>query len=265
MLNTRQINKISSFTNAYPDLYQKIITSTVDDIPEATIYKMSQNIMMTSNVYNQITGCKVYFNIELAIDELNEENILVIIQEIGLYCLYDSMEKYNIFVDEKYGQTTLTQYQIILKERRKIIFFAKNSDDEFKDICEKIFGVKILVLKMEDHVKFMIISNSPAKAFMNSIDVLKVYLGIYQNKDDNYITGVIVNSSPKHFTKEKRLNIAKKWIKNNLPNDIRSIIYYCIYKFMNDDALTILTFMDIMYDLGYKIHEFANMRFWVKK
>jgi hypothetical protein len=198
MLSPEDIDEIHDFIEKKPELYKTIITGSVGEIPMNTIYKMSQNLLITNNVYLEQFDCTKYFHIVDAISNLNKENILVIIQEIGLYCLYKTISNYgglatsimsavnNAGIDD-HRNDTFTPYQIVLKEQhQRVVFFTKNSNDNdiksIKGICEKIFKNEVLVLKTDDHIELTIQTKFPAMSFADttsSFTSLQEYLNKY--------------------------------------------------------------------------------------
>jgi hypothetical protein len=185
MLNTTEIIQIAAFTDNNPKLYKTITSATIGEAPIHTLYKMSQNLMTTYKVYEERFDCKRYFNISDAVFHLNRDNILVIIQEIGVYLLFDDIDKYNTLANSivstindydnhDYKDSTFSPYQILLKDQhQKIIFFAKNVNDEdvtnIKTICEKKFNTKILVLKADNHIEFTFQTNIIAQSFNDTV------------------------------------------------------------------------------------------------
>jgi hypothetical protein len=184
MLTSAQVDEISTFITTYPGLYKMITDASIGEVPMNTIYKMSKNMMITHKIYEEKYDCRRFFSINEAISQLNRDNILVIVQEIGTYLLFDEISNYHNLVNSIFGtinhydtcdfrNNTFSPYQIVLKDQpQKIVFFAKDSNDNdvdrIKEVCKKLFNTDILVLKADGHTEFTLLDTPSAKSFTDT-------------------------------------------------------------------------------------------------
>jgi hypothetical protein len=168
ILTKDQIIEIADFVEKYPTIYSKIIKTSIDIPPINIVHKMAKNWRLANQVYNKDIICDRYFDLDHALTKLTDEHILVMIEELGIFCLFNNMDSfaklcsriYNNIYGVSPADITFAPYQIILSNsRQKIVFIAKGSKediDSIVEICKKEMDADILVEDVKDHIEITI-------------------------------------------------------------------------------------------------------------
>jgi hypothetical protein len=168
-LNPEQFKEIIDFTIKYPKLYNEILKTTIDAVPIGSLYKLVKNIYLTVYVYLKGITCDKYFNLNTALAKLTSESILVMIEELGIYCVFNDTLQFKELCDGMYSKyinnefrknvedITFTPYQIILSNhKQKIVFIAKGKPEDIETIvkhCKSEINEDVLVLTTSDHIE----------------------------------------------------------------------------------------------------------------
>jgi hypothetical protein len=169
ILSKDQLLEIVDFAEKYPTLYSKIMKTSMDSPPITIIHKMAKNWRLANQVYNKDIICDRYFDLDRALIKLTDEHILVMIEELGIFCLFDGVESFTklctrmqnkIYGAEPTDDITFAPYQIILSNsKQKIVFIAKGSKediDSIVEICKKEMNAEVLVENVIDHTEITI-------------------------------------------------------------------------------------------------------------
>jgi hypothetical protein len=168
-LNPEQFKEIIDFTIKYPKIYDSILKKSIDSPPLSSYYKMFKNIHLTSYIYKETTICNRYFNLNTALAKLTAESILVMIEEIGIYCVFNDALEFKLLYENMYSNcissefrendksNTFTPYQIILSNhKQKIVFLANGKPEDIETIvkhCKTEINPDVLVLNADDHIE----------------------------------------------------------------------------------------------------------------
>jgi hypothetical protein len=168
-LTREQQLEIIDFTEKYPLLYSKIVKTSIDAPPHTIMYKMAKNWRLANQVYNKDIICDRYFDLDHALAKLTDEHILVMIEELSIFCLFNGVESFTklctriqnkIYGAEPNDDITFAPYQIILSNsKQKIVFIAKGSKediDSIVEICKKEMDADVLVEDVKDHIEITI-------------------------------------------------------------------------------------------------------------
>jgi hypothetical protein len=169
VLNPDHFDEIKAFAIKYPHIYSTILKTSIDAIPISSLYKLAKNLRLTNRIYSETTICDKYFNLDTALAKLTTESILVMIEELGLYCVFNDALQFKQLCDVMYGKyingefydnvegITFTPYQIILSNhKQKIVFLANGKPEDIEMVvkhCKTEINNDVLVLTTDDHIE----------------------------------------------------------------------------------------------------------------
>jgi hypothetical protein len=243
-MNT-QIAVINTFSLENPDFYANISKATNGDLPFNTMYKMANNPFLTHTIYDEIIICDKYFNLDDAFANLNNGSILLIVEELGIFCIFSNLIYYALLCKNLYvGDNNGKRYHITLTDGLKRVTYLINASldvDNIVKICKDEISKDTSTYSNKDYTTII------AKIFDND-DIFREFAyceklhDIIANSKSNTIdsgvnhqlnTGNTPNNTKgnNNIAKTMRENKAKKWINANLPTDgMNSQEYYNNYK-----------------------------------
>jgi hypothetical protein len=130
-----KLNDIHELTKSGKEILQLVSDNSVDIPHISALWSISKHLEITSKLFSKDISCKRYFSINNVLPLLNKHKILVYIQELSLYCLFDNNADFVVFdnIIREINATNIgiNVHQIISNDQpQKIVFFA-NGDVEY--------------------------------------------------------------------------------------------------------------------------------------
>lgn len=220
-LTSENLGEVYKFFNG-KDLLSHIITVS-PNIPAVSLYKISQNAPLANLLFCSTVKARRYFELEHAIAKLNNHNILIGIDEVSIYLLFDNLTNYLNFMTKVYdaiihdpihGKNTecegasFSPRQIILSfQSQKIIFRINGTPEDIelaRKYCEELFGVKV-VITTDDGQKLINIAIIIENLDKIAENIMKIQR--YINTKDDDLTRRIAMHAPREFTIDGKLYI----------------------------------------------------------
>lgn len=197
----------------WSELVEIIYDQIEDNVTLAGLCKMHDNSEIAIAVIG--SNCKKYFDFDHAYSTLRSNKYMILVKEIGIYCIFDDIESYKKLCKE----INATLFQIVNNyEMQKIAFYVNNDDmDNFKLKCEEYFGKEVsideeYIVTIEEEVKNFEELNTVVdlfKVYVNNVDIhvadLKVSMDGMQYLMYKIISGD--EKSLKYWLKEEKFDI----------------------------------------------------------
>jgi hypothetical protein len=219
--------------------------TSIDVPPHNIIHKMAKNWRLANQVYNKDIICDRYFDLDHALAKLTDEYILVMIEELGIFCLFNNMDSFALLCSRMYNNIygasptdiTFTPYQIILSNsRQKIVFIAKGSKediDSIVEICKKEMDADVLVEDVKDHIEITIqISVDNAEQTKEAFNKFALRMNFYNEELVEKI-----NLAPIHIVNDYKKDFIMSYVGQNKMDDYD---YNSLLKFIPPNSSPII-------------------------
>lgn len=173
---------------------------TVDIISLSDMYDLHKHPILVGIVFNNAYICKKFMNPYLALSIINDDNFMVLIREINVYCVFDEMKEFQRMASQIYSKmhesndefahTSLknlcfTPYQIFFSnQKQKIIILAFCRDVETIEkaakICKEYFKKSVLLDSYDDgHILTIDKEVSDFTEVIEEINMFRNYINTY--------------------------------------------------------------------------------------
>lgn len=192
---------LSKFSNICDNV--GIVDSTFD-----FMIKINNNRRITDMVFNPKFNCKRYITFDDATKNAKKCTIVTYVNEIGVYCLFDNIDDFNIFMSNisEYTRNNgpiITTYQVVFADQvQKITFYMIGGNDEeienIKFKCENHFNTQVAINKdKEEHIITINKEVNGISGIQNEVDKLKDNILAHDNMKINL--GKIIESNPNYI------------------------------------------------------------------
>lgn len=161
----------------WSELIEIIYDQIEDNVTLAGLYKMNIN----SDIAIAVIGscCKKYFDFDHAYSTLRSNKYMILVEEIGVYCIFDDVESYQKLREE----INCTMFQIVNNyEMQKISFYVNDENcnefnmDKFKMKCVEYFGKEVSTNFYNEYIITIEEEVDDFEEVNNVIDLFRVYL-----------------------------------------------------------------------------------------